>query len=236
MKLLQHLGPVEQAGLTSAAAARPSPHALSRRVEQESSACLSSAGPPFTCSTAMAAPNWSTYKPYQLKSRSCACGWGCASGFDVGGPPDKRCLAAHKCVCGWQCIQHPYFGCRQGAITWTQALLGPKSVLRIRRFESAQSEYCLRLGDLAELVKRFFFGFDKEPPFVIRQKTLREIYEWFYWLALLQREADRFLARATSFNNAVTAARLSILDRELERKGLPPRPRSYSRSPPRKRR
>ena len=115
-------------------------------------------------------------------------------------------------------------------------MFGPKSILRIRRFENAQSEYCLRLGDLADLVKRFFFEVDKAPPLIIRHKTLKEIYEWFYWLALQQRVADRYLARATSFNNAVTAARLSILDRELERKGLPPRPRSYSRSPPRKRR
>ena len=162
----------------------------------------------------MAAPDWSTFKRYQLKSRSCACGWGCASAFDTS--PHERCIAARKCVCGWNCIRYPNFGCRQGTITWTQALFGPKSRLRIQRFDSAKSEHCLRLGDLADLASRF------TTVIVLNLNTVKQIREWFWWLADQQRIADRYLARARSFNNAVTAARLSLLPRSL-------RPRSRSR-------
>ena len=176
----------------------------------------------------MAAPDWSTFKRYQLKSRSCSCGWGCTSPFATS-IPDNRCLILGRCDCGWNCIRHRNFGCRQGTITWTQALFGPMSRLRIQRFDSAKSEHCLRLGDLADLASRFTTGSKSSPPLVLYLKTVKQIREWFWWLADQQRIADRYLARARSFNNAVTAARLSLLPRSL-------RPRSRSRPRSRRRR
>ena len=157
----------------------------------------------------MAAPDWSTSRRYQLTSRRCSCSWGCTCPFAT--PiPDDRCRILGRCDCGWGCLR-PHNA--PPTITWTEAFRS-RSIADLR-IHGATSEHCFRLGDLAYLASRF-------DVIVLNLNTVKQIREWFWWLADQQRIADRYLAWARSFDNAVTAARLSLWPRSL-------RPRSRSR-------
>ena len=138
----------------------------------------------------MAAPDW-------LTSGRCSCGWGCTCPHAT--PlPLEHCRLLGRCDCGWGCLRPRN---EPPQITWTEAFRS-RSAADLRIY-GATSEYCFRLGDLAYFASRFDFV-------VLHLNTVAQIREWFWWLADQQRIADRYLARARSFDNAVTAARWTL--------------------------